>query len=319
MHRHDAAVAHGSVDRGKLGDRPSVRQLRDFRRYESGNAMKAILQWSTDQTVGAMDAVSDAQSTPPSRPVRQPPSAPAPPAAVPASARRLASGGVISRSQDALWVAVGDRDVQEVARLLSQGVDPNMVCPDQWVRPEHAPRDGSTGRSLLHHAAWAGCLDVFRLIVQHGGDVHKRRDTAWRPNGCVHGRGSTPFHHACMYNRVEIVRYLLDELKVDVNQPGEQGFTPLHIATKFGYPRLAEELLARGARVDLLTREEKTARDLTTARNERSHTQHQCGMLELFDRYDTEAHVRPRLPAGALLPPHPRGPQMRQPHLSRVK
>lgn len=337
-HRHDAAVAQGSIERGiVLGDWSSVRHSRHFRQYESGNAIKAILgtphlQWSTDKTDGAFagHAVSGAQCDPPIRAENQQPGAPAPHAAVPSSVteapsvRRPAGGGAISRSQDALWVAVGDRDVQEVARLLSHGVNSNMICPDQWVRSEHAPPDGSTGRSLLHHAAWAGSLQVFRLIVQHGGDVHRRRNTAWRPNSGVNGRGSTPLHHSCMYNRLDIVKYLLDEVGVDVNQPGEQGFTPLHIAAKFNYPQLGEELLARGARMDLLTREEKTARDLAAARNDCWHLP-QGEMLAILDKYDAQARFGRRLPAGAPLPPDPRvagnaqGPQTSQPHLSIVK
>jgi hypothetical protein len=74
-----------------------------------------------------------------------------------------------------------------------------------------------------------------------------------------------------MYNRVEVVTYLLDDLGLDVNETGEQGYTPLHLAAKFDYPRLGEALLARGARLDLLTREENTARDLAAARSERAH------------------------------------------------
>ena len=37
-----------------------------------------------------------------------------------------------------------------------------------------------------------------------------------------------------------IVRYLIDELDADVDAPGEQGHTPLHIAAKFNLPRLVE-------------------------------------------------------------------------------
>ena len=44
--------------------------------------------------------------------------------------------------------------------------------------------------------------------------------------------------------------------------PGEQGYTPLHISTKFNYPEIVELLLRSGARTDMITRDEKTARDL---------------------------------------------------------
>ena len=239
---------------------------------------------------------------------RQPP----PPAAAaaayaappPAAARPGAATG-FDPLGDAMWQAVGARDFTEVDRLLRRGADPNMVCPDGWVTEAARPRDGSIGRSLLHHAAWAGDLNVFKLLVAAGGDVGRQRNTAWRPNGGVRGRGATPLHHAVMYGREDIVAYLVDEEGADINAPGEQGYTALHLAAKFNYPRLVHYLLERGARTDMLTRDEKTARELAGAKQERSHAQ-MGNMLETFDRYDAAAKSRPKLLPGAPLPPDPR-------------
>ena len=230
-----------------------------------------------------------------------PPPTPAPPP--PAAARPGAATGF--DPGDAMWQAVGARDFTEVDRLLRRGADPNMVCPDGWVTEAARPRDGSIGRSLLHHAAWAGDLNVFKLIVAAGGDVGRQRNTAWRPNGGVRGRGATPLHHAVMYGREDIVAYLVDEEGADINAPGEQGYTALHLAAKFNYPRLVHYLLERGARTDMLTRDEKTARELAGAKQERSHAQ-MGHMLETFDRYDADAKSRQKLLPGAPLPPDPR-------------
>lgn len=180
-------------------------------------------------------------------------------------AARPAEGQVAPR------VAQGARDRDEVVRCLRDGGDPNMICPDGWVKDECRPKDGDVGRSLLHHAAWAGDVGIFKLLVESGADVERKRNTAWRPHGGVRGRGSTPLHHACQYNRVPIVLYLLDELGCDINAPGEQGYTPLHLAATFNYPELVELLLRRGARTDMLTKDEKSARDLAGAKQERSH------------------------------------------------
>ena len=153
-------------------------------------------------------------------------------------------------------------------------------------------------------------------------------------------------------------------------------YTPLHLAAKFNYPELVEQapaparpatlftrgccnptpeaatlctqvefLLQHGARTDMLTRDEKTARhpagraatlcatacdpvcyslqpcvlqpathaaatctqarDLAVPKQERSHEQ-MGDMLALFDRYDAQAKHRKRLLPGAPLPPDPR-------------
>lgn len=58
----------------------------------------------------------------------------------------------------------------------------------------------------------------------------------------------------------------------------------------------------RGARTDMMTRDEKLARDLAGGQQERSHQQ-MGNMLELFDRYDAESKWRKKAIPGAPLPP----------------
>lgn len=130
--------------------------------------------------------------------------------------------------QDALWTAVGNRDHDECRRLVARGADVNMVCPDGWVRDECRPKDGAVGRSLLHHAAWAGDEAIFRFLVGAGADPTRRRNTAWRPNGGARGRGSTPLHHAVQYNRAPIVTYLLDEVPPEISSALSIASSPSH-------------------------------------------------------------------------------------------
>jgi hypothetical protein len=102
-----------------------------------------------------------------------------------------------------LWEAVSNRDLPEVRRLLAKGGgDPNMLCPDSFVRLHasekfRAGQAQNTGRSLLHHAAWAGDLEVFKAIVDAGGDIDRKRNTVWRPNGGVNGRGNSQAAALC--------------------------------------------------------------------------------------------------------------------------
>jgi ankyrin repeat protein len=81
---------------------------------------------------------------------------------------------VLNWKDDELWAAVGRKDVDQTRKLLQQGADVNMIGADHLVRAGNAGGQ-ETGRSLLHHAAWAGDLDVFKLLVAHGADIGGRR------------------------------------------------------------------------------------------------------------------------------------------------
>eukprot|EP00930_Biecheleria_cincta_P040423 TRINITY_DN27700_c0_g1_i2.p1 TRINITY_DN27700_c0_g1~~TRINITY_DN27700_c0_g1_i2.p1 ORF type:complete len:603 (+),score=105.56 TRINITY_DN27700_c0_g1_i2:23-1810(+) len=236
---------------------------------------------------------------------------------------------MISYKDDDLWQAVGQRDIAGVRRALAAGGDVNMVCGDVWVRDEVAGKRG-TGRSLLHHAAWAGDLEIFKVLVAAGANCGRRRTTAWRPNGGVQGRGAgrelgltqaTPLHHAVMYKRQDIVEYLLTECRVDVDEPGEQGYTALHLAAKFDYSNIAELLLRAGARTDLITRDEKTVWDFAKGQQDRSSHAQEGAVKRLLEQYDAGGSRRDRaLPmasrarrAGSL-PPQPLEQQQEEVH-----
>jgi len=59
--------------------------------------------------------------------------------------------------EDELWDAVSNRNIEEVKRSLAKGADATCIAPDGWVRSEAS---GKGGRSILHHAAYVGDLDV---------------------------------------------------------------------------------------------------------------------------------------------------------------
>ena len=153
---HDAHA--GSIERGNvLGDRSTVRQSKYFRQYESGNDVKSLLgtdnlRWDVNKKEGvfAGHSVYDGhvqdykpvpaqygladeapQAAAPRFGRRADPTAstvPPPPAA---PATKVVHRGGVGRSSmdwhaDALWQAVGSRNLAEVTRLLRQGADPNV-------------------------------------------------------------------------------------------------------------------------------------------------------------------------------------------------
>lgn len=183
----------------------------------------------------------------------------------------------INPRQDALWAAVSERNFAAVLKILgpssivsnipnpegSGGCEPanppkyddvNFIAPDGW-----AGVPGKGGRSLMHHAAWIGDADIFALLLSHGGEVGEPRKPNW-----ARGKGFTAFHHACFYNRPVIAEMCLVNAKADVNAIGEDGFTPLHLAAKFGYLPLTELLLRHGACLTSLNKGGKRPVDLAS-------------------------------------------------------
>lgn len=58
--------------------------------------------------------------------------------------------------------------------------------------------------------------------------------------------GRTAIHWATYCNKLEMIRYLLQTIKVDVNVKDNSGKTPLHMACEFGYLEAAKLLLQMG-------------------------------------------------------------------------
>ena len=54
------------------------------------------------------------------------------------------------------------------------------------------------GMSPLHLAAWAGQVEVARLMVEKGAEVNMRSST-----------GETPLHLACQHGNIEVVKNLM--------------------------------------------------------------------------------------------------------------
>ena len=44
--------------------------------------------------------------------------------------------------------------------------------------------------------------------------------------------GGTPFHIACEFGRIEIVKLLLNDERVDINKPDKNGMTPFYVACR---------------------------------------------------------------------------------------
>ena len=76
---------------------------------------------------------------------------------------------------------------------------------------------GSNNRTLLHWAARRGWTDVCRLLVeQYQVDPHCRNSIGW-----------TALHIASIYNRLDVVQYLVSSVCCDPLTEDNGGVTPL--------------------------------------------------------------------------------------------
>lgn len=98
------------------------------------------------------------------------------------------------------------------------------------------------GKTLLHFAAGAGCVEVVATLVQLGTDPNIRDRGDHTPLYCVANECASETGPA-------VVRLLL-EAGADVNAcGGVTGATPLHMAARRGHVEIARVLLDGGARV----------------------------------------------------------------------
>ncbi|AKT34475.1 Ankyrin repeat [Pyrobaculum sp. WP30] len=136
--------------------------------------------------------------------------------------------------------AVRRGDVQEVARLLAAGADPNVRDPD--------------GETPLHIAAEQCRADLAELLLKHGADPSARDN-----------QGKTPLHIA-VGGRCGAVVELLLKHGADPNARNKEGRTPLHSAAISGNVKLAEILLSRGADPNARAADGATPLHLATGR-----------------------------------------------------
>ena len=137
--------------------------------------------------------------------------------------------------------------------------------------PGYLTAESSFGWAPLHFAAYAGNLEVAKLLLDHGADINRRANTKFRNTPLQvslltgqeemaallvargadvrieQAEGFTALHEAAQIGSEKVITLLLDA-GADPNSPGNDGRTPLAMARKGGHEGAAKLLLARGAR-----------------------------------------------------------------------
>eukprot|EP00299_Pterocystis_sp_00344_P017754 c8899_g1_i1.p1 GENE.c8899_g1_i1~~c8899_g1_i1.p1 ORF type:complete len:125 (-),score=12.59 c8899_g1_i1:569-916(-) len=95
--------------------------------------------------------------------------------------------------------------------------------------------------SPLHSAAARGSVEDAARLIDEGADLNqkdpRRGFYEW-----------SPLHHAVRFNRIKMVRFLLDRNAL-VNVKDTWGSTPLHYAAFHNYLSISELLVRYGANV----------------------------------------------------------------------
>jgi len=168
--------------------------------------------------------------------------------------------------------AVFDRDAKKLAELIRQ--DPGFN-----VNMNHGPGD-----TLLHHACSGDSRSaVIPLLLAHP-DIDVNLKTR---------RKATPFLYACLSGSTSCVREMLKDSRVKVNQPDNDGWTPLWWASRNGYLDIIKWWISSGREMNLGTPGDVDRTDAIGAAKQRGKTE-VATLLERFQDYpeETRHHVR---------------------------
>jgi ankyrin repeat protein len=182
--------------------------------------------------------------------------------------------------------------------LLDKGADPNVrLTKKVWYSGYSFDLSGvdEIGATPFWRAAYASDVNGMKLLVSYGADPNIRtmkgagrpragdqdrevRDVSPLPPVAVGGPGVTPLqaasgvgygegfaansHRFAPGGMLAAVKYLVEEMHVDVNAADHEGNTALHHAAARGDVEMIQYLVSKGADVKAVSREGRTVADM---------------------------------------------------------
>lgn len=125
------------------------------------------------------------------------------------------------KTQELLTYPIGRNAIGTVQFLIESGVDPTVKFPEE-------------NYSVTHYAARHGSVDLLKMLYEYDSDIER-----------VFGDGPTPLQSAVYGHKFANVRFLLDKGASPNTATGDS--SPLLIASRLGFPEIAEMLLGAGA------------------------------------------------------------------------
>jgi ankyrin repeat protein len=144
--------------------------------------------------------------------------------------------------------------IELLKALLDKGADPNVKLKkklwfsptshdQQWVNP--------VGATPFWRAAQADDAVAMKLLVSKGADYKLVNSTGSTALHMAAGLGySGNFSQTNMDQWMDAVKYLVEDLKMDVNAADNQGYTPVMGAAWRGNNNLIQYLVDHGAKLD---------------------------------------------------------------------
>lgn len=147
------------------------------------------------------------------------------------------------------WRAAYGADVEAMKLLVSYGADPRIPT----IKPPERPQTGDAGEREMKDVSGVPPVPV-------GGPAVPPLQAA---AGVGYGEGfAANSHRFAPSGMLAAVKYLVEELHVDVNQRDHEGNTALHQAASRGDNEMIQFLVAHGADVLAVNREGQTTVDM---------------------------------------------------------
>jgi uncharacterized protein len=185
-------------------------------------------------------------------------------------------------------------------KLLDKGADPNMrIYRKPWFTEYNFEllRTDDSGATAFWRAAWGADIAAMKMLVEHGADPQIRTmkiatrgnfqggtrggsdaDPTGRPAMPTGGPGATALtavagtgysegfagnaHRYAPTGLLAAVKYLVEEIGIDVNAEDEDGNTAVHNAASRGDNEMIQYLVSKGADVTKVNRRGQTTVDL---------------------------------------------------------
>jgi ankyrin repeat protein len=136
-------------------------------------------------------------------------------------------------------------------QILDKGADPNVQIKKKvWFRRFHDDWIDSPGATAFWRAAQANDLSAMKLLIAHGANPNLMTTHNATALEVAAGYGfEDQLSSIVPRKRFEVVKYLVDELHMDVNAHDDMGYTPLHGAAYVGENGVVDYLVTKGADV----------------------------------------------------------------------